>query len=237
MTNYAPLIFDLVILAALIIFACVGAARGLILSLCSLLAVLIAFVGAGYAARTFSPMVAQALEPKFAAVIEERLDAEIQATQTGVLTGETPEELPLQSVLNVLKDMGFYESLVDTVNNAVKAGMLTVAASAAAAVAAAIAQSVAYLIIFLVVFGVILLVWTLISHALDLVAKLPGLHFLNKTGGALFGLVKGCIFFFVLAWLLQYLGNLVPEETVRQTHLLQFFMKTNPFSLLPGAAL
>ena len=230
-------ILDLIFLAVFAVFAILGARKGLLLSLCSLLAVIIAFVGAGYAARTFSPMVAGALEPRFAAAIEERLDAEIEAARADALPGEAPEDLPLQSVLNVLKDMGFYENLVDIVNSAVKAGMLTVAASAAAAVAAAIAQSVAYLIIFLVVFAAVLLIWTLISHALDLVARLPGLHFLNKTGGALFGLIKGCIFFFVLAWLLQYLGNLVPEETVKQTHLLKFFMTTNPFSLLPGAAL
>ena len=72
------LIFDLIIVIVLIIFAVHGAYRGLILSLCGLLAVVVAFVGAGYAARSLSPMVAQALEPRFAAAIEERLDAEIQ---------------------------------------------------------------------------------------------------------------------------------------------------------------
>ena len=59
--------------------------------------------------------------------------------------------------------------------------MTEVAASAAAQVAAAIAESAAYLIIFLLAFVLILLAWKLISHALDLVTRLPGLHFLNKT--------------------------------------------------------
>ena len=71
--------------------------------------------------------------------------------------------------------------------------MTSVAASAAAAVAAAIAQSAAYLILFLLGFALILIAWKLISHALDLVARLPGLHFLNKTCGALFGLVQACV--------------------------------------------
>ena len=231
------LIFDLIIVIVLIIFAVHGAYRGLILSLCGLLAVVVAFVGAGYAARSLSPMVAQALEPRFAAAIEERLDAEIQDAHSPALPDEGSDAdaeggLPLQSVLNVLKDMGFYEDLVNTINKAVEEGMTAVAASAAAAVAAAIAQSVAYLIIFLLAFFLILLVWKLISHALDLVARLPGLHFLNKTGGALFGLLKACILLFVAAWLIQYLGNWIPEETVAKTHLLKFFMKTNPFELI-----
>ena len=51
-------------------------------------------------------------------------------------------------------------------------------------------------------------------------------------GGALFGLVQGCIILFVAAWLLQFFGQMLPRELVEQTVLLKFFMTTNPFSLL-----
>ena len=71
----AYLIADGLILAVLLLFALVGAHRGFILSLCGLLAVLVAFVGASFAARTLSPIVADALEPKFASAIEEQLNA------------------------------------------------------------------------------------------------------------------------------------------------------------------
>lgn len=57
------LIFDLIILILLVVFAVRGAHRGLVLSLCGLVAVVVAFAGAGIAARTLSPMVADALEP------------------------------------------------------------------------------------------------------------------------------------------------------------------------------
>ena len=46
----AYLVFDLIILILLAAFAIRGAARGLVFSLCSLLAVAVAFVGAGIAA-------------------------------------------------------------------------------------------------------------------------------------------------------------------------------------------
>lgn len=244
------LVFDIVIAVILIIFAVHGAYRGLVLSLCGLVAVVIAFIGAGFAARTFSPMVADLLEPRFAAAIEARLDEAIeenaasdpalpetvppdpQASGTPQMGESDTEEVPLSGILEILRDMGLYEDLIDTIDQAVQAGMTAAAASAAAAVAAALAESVAFLVVFLVGFFVILLVWKLISHALDLVARIPGLHFLNKTGGAIFGLLKACILLFVLAWLIQYLGNLIPEETVKETVLLQFFMKTNPFELL-----
>lgn len=236
----AFLILDLIIVAVFLIFAAIGAHRGLVLSLCGLLAVLVAFVGASFAARTLSPMVANALEPRFAAAIEEQLNEQIQNSQvqtdlTDPGAGEvSPDTLPLQDVLNALREMGFYETLIDSVNQAVEDGMTAVAASAAAQVAAAIAQSAAYLIIFLVGFILILVAWKLISHALDLVARLPGLHFLNKTLGALFGLIQACIILFIAAWLLQFFGGILPQDAVEKTYLLKFFMSANPFALLNG---
>lgn len=229
----AFLIADGLVLAVLLIFACIGARRGLILSLCGLLAFVVAFLGASFAARTLSPVVADALEPRFAAAIEEQLNESIrQQAEAGEAAVLSPDDVPLEGVLDALREMGFYETLINTVDRAVESGMTAVAASAAAAVAAAIAQSAAYLILFLLGFFLILLAWRLLSRALDLVARLPGLHFLNKTGGALFGLVQGCIILFVAAWLLQFFGQMLPRELVEQTVLLKFFMTTTPFSLL-----
>lgn len=229
----AFLIADGLVLAVLLIFACIGARRGLILSLCGLLAFVVAFLGASFAARTLSPVVADALEPRFAAAIEEQLNESIrQQAEAGEAAVLSPDDVPLEGVLDALREMGFYETLINTVDRAVESGMTAAAASAAAAVAAAIAQSAAYLILFLLGFFLILLAWRLLSRALDLVARLPGLHFLNKTGGALFGLVQGCIILFVAAWLLQFFGQMLPRELVEQTVLLKFFMTTTPFSLL-----
>ena len=113
--------------------------------------------------------------------------------------------------------------------------MTDVAASTAAAVAASIAETVAYMLLFVAGFVIVLVAWTVFSHALDLVARLPGLHFLNKTGGALLGLVKGCAILFLCAWVIRYLGHIIPEETVEQTTLLKFFLTTNPVALILGA--
>ena len=167
----AFLIADGLVLAVLLIFACIGARRGLILSLCGLLAFVVAFLGASFAARTLSPVVADALEPRFAAAIEEQLNESIrQQAEAGEAAVLSPDDVPLEGVLDALREMGFYETLINTVDRAVESGMTAVAASAAAAVAAAIAQSAAYLILFLLGFFLILLAWRLLSRALDLVA-------------------------------------------------------------------
>ena len=225
------LIFDLIVLAVLILFAALGAHQGLILSLCGLIAVVVAVLGASFAARALSPLVADALEPRFAAAIEEQLNESLREQAQAGADALTPEEVPLSGVLDALREMGFYERLIDQVDQAVEAGMAHAAASAAAQVAAAVAQSAAYAILFLAAFLFLLIVWKLISHALDLVARLPGLHFLNKTGGALFGLIQACILLWIALWLLQFWGDVLPRDAAEHTRLLAFFLTHSPLSL------
>ena len=225
----SPWVLDLILLAILAVFTIRGASRGLLLSLCGLLAVLVAFVGAGFVADLLAPRVADALEPHFAAAIQERLDAQLEAA---LQEGAAPGEVPLSDLTEILRDMGLYQSAVDAIDRAVEQGMTGAAAGAAAAVAASIAGSVAYALLFVAAFVVILVLWTLLSHALDLVTRLPGLHALNRTGGALLGLLKGCAILFLCAWALRYLGRVLPEEVVEQTRLLRFFLTTNPVSLV-----
>lgn len=232
------ILFELIVAVVLIAFVVLGAKRGLVLSLCGLLGAVVAFTGASLAAGALSPMVADALEPRFAAAIEEQLNESIQNNQYlteggGVAT--TPEEVDLPGVLSALREMGLYESLIDSIDRAVENGMTEAAASAAARVAAAIAQSVAYMILFLIAFAVIVVLWKVVSRALDLVARLPVLHFLNHTLGAAAGLLQGCVFLFVAAWAIQYMGHVIPAEAVEHTVLLKFFMTTNPLALLAGA--
>ena len=232
MTTY--LILDLAVLLVLLLFAALGARRGLILSLCGLAALLVAVLGASFTAHTLSPMVADALEPRFASDIEAQLNESLQEQAQEGAAALTPEDVPLDGVLNALRDMGFYETLIDRVDQAVEAGMTHAAASAAASVAAAVAQSVAYAVLFLAAFLIILILWKLLSHALDLVARLPGLHFLNKTGGALFGLVQACVLLWIALWALQFWGGVLPADAAQRTHLLAFFMEHDPISLLTG---
>lgn len=229
--------FDVAIVALLALFLWMGARKGFVLSLFGLVAIVVAFIGASFLAQSLSPKVGAALEPKFAAIIEEKLEEQFHSADAPALpegADAAEGEYPLQAVLEVLKSMGLYEDLINAVDDAVQNGMSQVAANAAAAVAAAIAQSIAYMLIFLIAFVLILIGWGILSHALDLVAKLPVLNTVNKLGGAAIGLVKGCIILFVLAWLLRVSGTLIPEETVAQTTLLKFFLTTNPVKLITG---
>ena len=232
------LLYDVAIVAIVLFFLWRGISKGFILSLCGLLAVVVAFVGASFLAGVLSPKVGDILEPQIAQVLEEQLTESIQhneyiTDQGGVAS--VPDEVPLGGVLDVLREMGLYDDLVETIESAVEGGMANAAVSAAAAVAAQIAQSVAYTVIFLIGFILVLIAWTILAHALDLVSRLPVLHQLNRLGGGAIGLVKAVIVLFLAAWALRFAGNLIPAEAVEQTYLLKFFMTTNPIKLILGA--
>ena len=169
-------------------------------------------------------------------ITEEQLNQQIEHNlgQPSIEGGgeSAPGTDPLQEVLNALKGMGFYQDLIDMVNQAVENGMTGAAADVAAKAAASIAQTVAYRILYLVGFTLILILWKVVSRTLNLVARLPGIHVLNQTLGGVFGLLQGCLILFVAAWMLQLMGNLIPQETVEQTVLLKFFMTSSPLALL-----
>ena len=120
-----PYILDLIVIAVVALFVWRGAARGLVLSLCGLLAFVVAFAGAGLAAQTLSPAVADALEPRFAAVIEEQLDAQIQQLPEGV---DPSGDSPLSGVLEILENLGLYDTVAGAVEDAVQGGMTSAAA-------------------------------------------------------------------------------------------------------------
>ena len=76
--------------------------------------------------------------------------------------------------------------------------------------------------------------WFILSHALNLAAKLPIIHGLNSLLGGAFGLLQGAILLFLAAWAIRVMGDVIPQEVVDQTYLLKFFCNTNPMDLISG---
>ena len=236
------LIFDLVIGAVLLFFALRGHRRGLILTLCSLVAVFTAFLGASFTADFLTPKVADIMVPKITSIIEQRLesetgsaDSDAAATAAGTDAGTVNQAdagLLEQAIETLQLPEGILDSVRESLEQLQNIGKLPAILSEA--VARSAAETVLYLIIFLLSFLLILLLWSLIAHTLDLVARLPVLHFFNKTGGFVLGLLKGVFFLFIVAWVLRYLGGIIPEDAIGHTYLLRFFMTTDPLALMLG---
>lgn len=231
----SPIVIDLILLAILLFFMAMGAKRGFVLTFCSLVAVIVALVGANLVADALAPKVADAIQPRLEEAISQQLNEALKDSHIVGANGDvatSPEEVPVIGVLDVLRENKLYQGFVDSVEQALEEGIATTAASAAAQVAAAIAEQLARGLIFLVAFLIVLLAWTLFSHALDLVAKLPGLSSLNGLLGGVVGLVKGLIIAYIAVWVLYALTGTVSQETARQTHLFLFLAQHGPLELL-----
>ncbi|MGN1004556.1 MAG: CvpA family protein [Oscillospiraceae bacterium] len=223
--NY--IVYDLVILAILILFALWGMHRGLILTLCSLVALLVAFVGAILVSNFWSPSVAGWLQPLLQPTTT-------SAVESALPEGVTDAELPLDELIILLDEADLPFGLDEFVSDLREEGVPVLSAgslveSVSVSLAAKLANAIAYIGLFLLSFVLILILWRLLARALNLVARLPGLHMLNKVGGLAVGVLQGAILLFICAWLVRWLwSDLIPPDAVEQSKLLHFFMTVNP---------
>ena len=197
-------IFDIAIIALLALFAWRGAAKGLVLSLCGLAAVFVAFFAAQFLSERFCAPVGSILRP---IIIQTVRGADAEPVPANPEAGYTADEL-----LRSIQEKGLFEGFssfleqgvaTDTVGH----GPLSPLESLAGYLSLGIARSLLFGLVFL---GV-LLVWFLLSHALDLAFKLPILAQVNLAGGLIVGLVKGGLIAAVLVWLGQ-LAGMVPAQ-------------------------
>lgn len=216
------LVFDLIIVIVLVLSAWRGAKRGLIFTLCGLLAVVVALVGANLAANALTPRVADALEPRLTAAIQEQLGAAAaqSAPTEEALLGE---ENPLSGILGMIQGTEIYQSVVEGITGAVEEGVAEVTATLGGVIARAIAESVAHGVLYFISFAVILLAWFLCAHLLDFVCNLPVLSSLNTAGGLILGLARGGLIVLAAAWLCCTFLNLIPKETVEESIVLKYF--------------
>lgn len=232
------ILFDLVVLGILGFFIWRGASRGFVLTLCGLVAVVVALVGASFLSNALAEPAADLVEPMISARIQTALDDSIQSSEFTTETGAAAEDadsISLVGVVEQLKESKLFAGFAESFQKAVSEGTAQVVTSAARSVAHYAAVQIAHGVIFALGFVILLLVWFLLSHALVLVARLPGLNSLNKLGGGAIGFLKGCIVLFILAWLCRVCGWQLPADVVEKTHLLRFFLETNPVGLLTGA--
>lgn len=221
--NY--LIYDLGIAALLLFFLWRGYRKGFILTLCGLLAVFVAFVGAAVIsdalAEPMSALIRPMVEDWVLEILNERVasDPSIPAT-----------EFSLLSVLGVLGSIPFFSGLTEMFREALESGTAEVAGSAALALAEYASLQLARVLLFLVAFVAVLLLWWFISHALDLAFRLPVLSTLNRWSGALLGLAEAVLLVYAACWLLA--DRFLPPEAVEQTYLLNFFCTTTLSDLI-----
>ena len=228
-------IMDAIVVIILVVAVCYGAKRGLLESLAGLIIVVMALVGAGIAAGTFTDPVAGFVTPLVEERVAERVEAALEE-QAGAFAGEWSleevpdlEELPIAEVLALMGlDETVRASLAERAQNMIR----DTGATVVSAVVESLVRSFVYGVLFLLAFLAILLLLKVLVGAMGLVLKLPGLRLLNALGGAVIGLAEGALLLFLAVWLCRKLGVSFETEALAEAHILRIFTTNTPLSLL-----
>ena len=228
-----PVIIDIVVAAVLLGFAVYGGKRGLFRALSGLLAVVVALVGAGIIAATFTTPVTKVVTPLIAGHIEEKVEnaMAVQSAGSGVQMPEADTEDP-SAIQDLLAILGLDDEVRSRLAEEVQEKVRDTGASIAAAVVESMARSFIYGTLYILSFAVLLLLMKVLIGAMDLVLKLPLLRGLNTLGGAAVGLVEGALLLFLAVWVLRRLGASFEAEALAEAHILRIFTANTPLGVL-----
>ena len=228
-----PVIIDIVVAAVLLGFAVYGGKRGLFRALSGLLAVVVALVGAGIIAATFTTPVTKVVTPLIAGHIEEKVEnaMAVQSAGSGVQMPEADTEDP-SAIQDLLAILGLDDEVRSRLAEEVQEKVRDTGASIAAAVVESMARSLIYGTLYILYFAVLLLLMKVLIGAMDLVLKLPLLRGLNTLGGAAVGLVEGALLLFLAVWVLRRLGVSFESEALAEAHILRIFTANTPLGVL-----
>ncbi len=226
-----PVIIDIVVAAILLGSAAFGAKRGLLRTLAGFVIVVVALIGAGMIAATFSGPAAKLAAPVIEKQIESKVDDALAAETGKVQMPEADLEGGFQ-IEDLLELLGLDREVRTSLAEQARETVRDTGVSIAAAVVESIAQSMIYGVLYLVSFLALLLLLRVLLRAMDLVFKLPGLHGLNALGGALLGLTEGALLLFLSVWLLRKLGVSFETGALAEAHILHIFTANTPLSVL-----
>ena len=221
-------IIDAIVVVVLLAFAIWGARQGLVRALAGLVMVIVALVGAGMIAATFSGPAARLAAP----VIQKHITSRVEEAMA-VQTDSTPEEVGEEPrVEDLLVLLGLDEDVRGSLAEQAEDQIRDAGASIVSAVVESMVGSVAYGVLFILSFLALLLMLHVLVGAMDLVMKLPLLHGLNTLGGGALGLIEGTLVLFLAVWAARRLGISFETEALAEAHILRIFTTNTPLSLL-----
>mgnify|MGYP005763321211 FL=1 len=229
-----PVIIDAIVVVILVGFCLFGARRGLFQAFAGLVTMIVALVGAGIIAASFSGPVTGLVAP----LIEEHITQQVDEA-LGLAPGEMPEAdvqedeaLEGFGIEDQLALLGVDQDVRDSIAQQAQETVRDTGVSVASAVVESIAGTMIYGALCLIAFLVLMILLHILVKAMDLVLQLPGLHGLNALGGALIGLAEGALALFLAVWVLRRLGVSFESDPFVQAHILRIFTTNTPLSVL-----
>ena len=232
-------IIDAAVVIVLVIFALVGAKRGLFRALAGLVILVLSLVGAGMLATTFAPplaeMVAPALEGYVSQQVETAFSAQFGETDlTGTaLTLELPDLGQLEALLEQLGvDAEDWGIMAENIQISILEDGAAVQDAVLDAVLEPLVHTLMYGIVYILAFVLLMVLLHVLFGAMNLVTKLPGLRTLNTLGGGILGFAEGILLVFLGVWVARQLGVSFDSEALADAHILHMFTTNSPLSAL-----
>ena len=227
------IIIDLVLLGIIALCAWTGYRKGFILGITGIVALVIAFFGANLVAETYASEFNTMLEPFISGIVDESVD-EAQAEQNISATDAVSQEEVYSVSYESLRKIGIIKTAASNLAEELSESVSSVGQTLKSALVDQLCQTAGYVLLLFISFVLIVIIFTVIGNVINLAFKLPGLELINDILGTAFGLVKGLVFAFAIAWLLRFTGLLISEETVEKTIVLEWLMEHNPITNIFG---
>lgn len=206
---------DIILLLILVVFMLSGYRKGLILSLCGLLILVISCLGASVAQELITPKLVTELHPQVTAALVSELEEQVSASTEAAIqdAGEAGitiagQEVTVGDLISLLERFGL--DVEQSAQNAVSEVSDPIVQSAASAMAGMFLDAVVGFVVFLGAFLIIYLVLRTIELCINTVDRLPVIHTLNHLGGGLVGIISGAFLLVVAMTLLTQTG-LIPD--------------------------
>jgi len=206
------LILDIAAVLIFFFFLWRGRKRGFIKTVAGILALILAFWGAGVLSDATAPVISEKFVTPW---VSELISPKVEEVKP-----ETPTEFE-----SLLIEMGVPEGMASDIVTARPVTELVEVASTN------LAERLTYALLCLVYFIILLLILKLIFKVIDKIFDLPILNFANNILGLICGGIFGFLFVYLLAVILNNTGFLLDEATLSQTYILKALLQLNPFKL------
>lgn len=238
------LIMSILLIGIVVICAWQGFKKGIIMGIVEILVILLSVFGAQLLSEAYAYEVIPALKPFVSGYMESRVE-----DQAYTLLGYEADENGDYNVtysLNDLLDVNpeiihsvyrqSYTSL--GISDAAAEKMATKAdgyreengCSVVDAAVYVMCQTVTWVLGFALAFLLLFIAMTVIVNLPNLSLRIPFVGLVNDLGGLGLGIVTGFLFCSLILWFCQYLGVVLPEDTLRSSNAAAYFMDMNLIS-------
>lgn len=227
-------ITDIVLIAIIVYNIWTGWRRGLILSVFSIIALVIALVGANLVADTFHEEFTDIVDPFIGGVVDTFVNGELTETDENgsvvsvISDTDATVEQKHGIVLNVLLSLGLSEKEANSYTEEICSKLQQTGGSISAQVTETMTDAFTYAAVFIIAFFLLLIIFIAIGNLINLAFRIPGVRFVNEIGGGVFGLVRGLIIVMLIAWLMSFLGLVLPDGFIENSRVLAYFIDHNP---------